>query len=159
MTGAAALVDSLRGRGLSLAVAESCTGGMLGAELTAVPGSSEVFLGGVISYADDLKRELLGVRDATLASCGAVSERAVAEMAVGVRKVAGADVGIAVTGIAGPGGGTSEKPVGTVWICVAVGEELGAEMHRFGGERDEVRRASVDAAVTSALRALPQTTG
>ena len=104
--------------GLKLAVAESCTGGLVGERLTNIPGSSDVFLGGVIAYHNDVKRKLLGVRAEDMERFGAVSEEVALQMAAGVRERLGADVGVSVTGIAGPGGGTPEKPVGLVWIAI-----------------------------------------
>ena len=140
------VLDRLRGQGLTLAAAESCTGGLLGAMVTAVAGASDVFRGGVVSYADDVKRGALGVRDETLASHGAVSAQVAAEMAAGARQALGADVAVAVTGVAGPGGGTEEKPVGLVHVHVSAPEaECARELRLYGG-RDEIRtRASVAA--------------
>ncbi len=103
-------------RGLRLAVAESCTGGLIGHRITNVPGSSEYYLGSVIAYAYEAKARLLGVRWETLNTYGAVSREAVLEMASGVRAALGTEIGLSVSGIAGPGGGTPEKPVGTTWI-------------------------------------------
>jgi len=103
-------------RGLRLAVAESCTGGLIGHRITNVPGSSEYYLGSVIAYAYEAKVRLLGVRWDTLNTYGAVSREAVLEMASGVRAALGTEIGLSVSGIAGPGGGTPEKPVGTTWI-------------------------------------------
>ena len=117
-----ALVLSLRKRGLTLACAESCTGGLIAKRITDISGCSDVFLGGCVTYANEAKEKLLGVKHETLEEYGAVSEQTAREMARGVRLALGADVGIATTGIAGPGGGTPEKPVGTVYIAVSTAE-------------------------------------
>lgn len=119
----------LRGRRLTLAVAESCTGGLIGHRLTDVAGSSAYFLLGIVAYANEAKERLLGVRAETLAAHGAVSPEVAAEMAEGVRRAAGADLGVSTTGIAGPGGGTPEKPVGTV--CVGLAWDGGTWSRRF----------------------------
>ena len=110
------VADALRGRGLTLAVAESCTGGLLGARLTERPGSSDYFLGGVISYANEVKMGLLGVPAGMLAQYGAVSEEVAGAMAAGARAATGADYALAVSGVAGPDGGTPDKPVGLVYV-------------------------------------------
>lgn len=132
---AAVALDQLRSRGETVAVAESCTGGGLGAALAAVPGASDVFLGGVISYANAVKRDLLGVPEALLQTHGAVSDPVAMAMAEGVRRLTGSSWSLAVTGIAGPGGGSDEKPVGLVHIAVvgpAGGHSAGV---RFGESR------------------------
>jgi nicotinamide-nucleotide amidase len=141
------LVLSLAGaRGLRLATAESCTGGMVAARLTAVPGSSASFVGGVVAYADDVKRRELGVPDELLAEHGAVSAEVAAAMAEGARNRLGADVAVAVTGIAGPGGGTPEKPVGRVHLHAAGPDGSLARMLDLPGEREQIRvRATVTA--------------
>lgn len=108
--------DGLRRRGLSLAVAESCTGGLLGDHITDVPGSSDYFLGGVLAYSNQVKHEVLGVHAETLAVHGAVSAQCAAQMAQGVRRLVGSDVALSVTGIAGPGGGSDGKPRGLTYI-------------------------------------------
>jgi PncC family amidohydrolase len=127
-------------RGWTFAAAESCTGGLLLKSLTDLPGSSHYVLGGVVAYSDDLKRGLLGVDAEVLASHGAVSEAVAIAMAVGVADATGANLGVAITGVAGPGGGTPDKPVGTVWCAVAPrGASPRAIRSRFDGDRAQVR--------------------
>ena len=150
---AAVVLDRCRARKLTLAVAESCTGGMLGERITNIPGSSDVFLGGVIAYHDDVKKKLLGVRDEALEQYGAVSEQVALQMASGIRERTGASVGISVTGIAGPGGGTPEKPVGLVWIAVH-GSEVKARCFHVVGDRAEIRQRAAQAALEMVRRAL-----
>ena len=134
--------------GWTLAVAESCTGGLLGARLTTVPGSSSVFLGGVIAYANRLKTSLLGVEGATLDAYGAVSEPVAMQMAAGIRALTGAQVGVSITGVAGPGGGAPHRPVGTVCFGLvdAQGREVSEQVY-FPGGRDEVRERAVQHAL------------
>ena len=140
------VVDLLRDRGLTLGTAESCTGGLVAARITDVPGSSDVFLGSIVSYADSVKRDRLGVPDDVLAAHGAVSAETAEAMAAGARAALGVDVAVSVTGIAGPGGGTEEKPVGLVYLH-AVGPD--GEVSRrldFPGDRETIRlRAAVAA--------------
>lgn len=150
---AAVVLEKCRALGYKLAVAESCTGGMLGERLTSVPGSSDVFLGGVIAYHNDVKRNLLGVRAEDIERHGAVSEQVALQMASGVREKLGADVGVSVTGIAGPGGGTAEKPVGLVWVAVH-GSEVKARRFHVGGDRAEIRQRAAQAALEMVRRAL-----
>jgi competence/damage-inducible protein CinA-like protein len=133
-------------QGLRLATAESCTGGLVAARLTSVPGSSASFIGGVVSYSDDVKRSELGVPEEVLAAHGAVSAEVAAAMAEGARERLGADVAVAVTGIAGPGGGTPEKPVGRVHLHAAGREGSLTRMLDLPGEREQIRaRATVTA--------------
>jgi len=148
------VVDCLRAAGQRVAVAESCTGGLLGARFTDVPGSSEVFEGGVIAYANEVKTRELGVDEAVLRADGAVSEPVAAAMAEAVRTRFGVGYGIAVTGVAGPAGGTPEKPVGLVWFAVAGPE--GTTTHRsiFSGSREEIRARAAQAALYLLFRRL-----
>jgi PncC family amidohydrolase len=145
------VIEQLGTSGRSLGVAESCTGGLLAGRLTMVPGASAVFLGGVVAYANEVKQRLLGVQEETLARYGAVSEQTAMEMAAGAREALGVDYAVSVTGIAGPGGGTEEKPVGLVYIA-ALGPE-GGRVTRwvFAGDREAVRAQSVDAALNLLL--------
>jgi len=141
------VADGLRARGETLATAESCTGGLLGGRVTEVPGSSEVYVGGVVAYSDDLKRRLLDVPGGLLAQYGAVSEAAAAAMAEGVVAVSGATHGLAITGVAGPAGGSGEKPVGLVFVGRAGPSPTEVRRHVFPGDRAEVRRWAVTAAL------------
>ena len=150
---AAVVLEQLRSRKLTLAVAESCTGGMLGERITAVPGSSDAFVGGVIAYHNDVKLQALGVSAEDLERHGAVSEQVARQMASSVRTRLGADVGVAITGIAGPGGGTPEKPVGLVWIAVD-GPESKARRFHLIGDRAEIRQRATQAALEMVRRVL-----
>ncbi|MDQ8153502.1 MAG: competence/damage-inducible protein A [Gemmatimonadota bacterium] len=151
---AAGVLAALRAAGQRIAVAESCTGGLLGARLTAVPGSSDVMLGGIIAYHNDVKMSALGVRAETLAAHGAVSEATALEMARGARRALGASVGVSITGIAGPDGGTPEKPVGTV--CIACDMDGASKSFRamMIGDRGEVRQRSAQSALSLVRRML-----
>jgi nicotinamide-nucleotide amidase len=150
---AAVVLDASRRKGVRIAVAESCTGGLLGARLTAVPGSSDVFLGGVIAYDNKVKRSMLGVSDSDLEEHGAVSEQVAAHMARSVREKLGAEIGIGITGVAGPGGGTAAKPVGMVWVATD-GIRTEARCLRLFGTREEVRERAAQAALDMVRRAL-----
>ncbi|MEW5761728.1 MAG: competence/damage-inducible protein A [Bacillota bacterium] len=149
--------DLLQAKGLTLAVAESCTAGLLGARITSVPGSSAYFAGGVIAYSNALKERLLGVPAETLARHGAVSEETAVAMVRGVRSVTGADVALAVTGIAGPGGGTPEKPVGLVYIALAGTNYLDCRRFVLPGHRAAVREGTVNTALNLLKRYLQDT--
>lgn len=138
---AAYLLTALVNRSLSVVTAESCTGGLISTLLTEIPGSSQAVWGGIVSYANDAKIGVLSVPESVLAEHGAVSRRTVESMIAGARKLSGADIAIAVSGVAGPSGGTPEKPVGTVWIAVG-GDVVKARRFRFVGGRDRVRRKS-----------------
>jgi nicotinamide-nucleotide amidase len=148
------VLTELRSRGLRIAVAESCTGGMLGMRLTAIPGSSDVVQGGTIAYDNAVKVRELGVRDETLKAHGAVSEETAREMASGVRTRFGVDVGVSITGVAGPGGGTPEKPVGTFCVAVDVRGTLQSLRTAGVGDRHEIRQRATQAALSLVRRAL-----
>jgi nicotinamide-nucleotide amidase len=140
--------------GKTLAVAESCTGGLLGHRITDVAGSSDYFLGGIIAYAYEAKERLLNVRHSTLYEFGAVSEQTAGEMARGARRALGADFGLAVTGIAGPGGGLPDKPVGTTWVAVSTRMGEWTRLHQWEGNRDENKTSSVEAVLELLLEVL-----
>jgi PncC family amidohydrolase len=144
---AAEIGELLRAKRLTLATAESCTGGLLGHLITNVPGSSDYFLGGVISYSNEAKERLLGVCRETLEERGAVSEETAREMARGVKDLFHSDLALATTGIAGPGGGTEEKPVGLVYIALAAQDRELCERHRWQGDRLENKRHSAERAL------------
>ena len=133
------VVERLRRARRIVAFAESCTGGLASKRLTDIPGASDVFAGCVVAYRNDAKESLLGVARATLETFGAVSEETAIEMAKGARQVFQADIGVSITGIAGPGGGTEEKPIGTVWFCIADEAGVNTARHRFVGDRERVR--------------------
>ena len=141
-------------RGWTLALAESCTGGLLGHRITNEPGSSEYFQGGVVAYAYPAKENLLNVRHSTLTTYGAVSRQTALEMANGARSAFDTDVGLSVTGIAGPGGAQPDKPVGFAWFAVTTADVEMAENHTFKGDRLENKSAFADAALRLLLRAL-----
>ncbi|MCS7153245.1 MAG: nicotinamide-nucleotide amidohydrolase family protein [Bacteroidia bacterium] len=149
---AQALLHRLKQADFTLAIAESCTGGHVAAKIVNIPGASEVLLGGIISYANSAKMQLLGVSPEALETEGAVSKTVALQMAEGVRKAFGADVGIATTGIAGPTGGSPEKPVGTVWIAVATPTIQEARRYLFPGDREAV----IERATATALSFLWQ---
>jgi nicotinamide-nucleotide amidase len=144
-----------RRAGWTIATAESCTGGLLGGAITEVPGSSESYAGGAIVYSNELKATLLGVDPSLIEALGAVSDAVARAMASGARDVAGADLAVSVTGVAGPGGGTEAKPVGTVWFGIAGPDGVRAEMRRFSGDRFAVRERAVTTALDLLRRALP----
>ncbi len=141
------LVELLIENKMKLATAESCTGGLIAQKITSVPGASECFDCGVVTYSNEQKHKLLGVSEETLGKYGAVSEQTALEMCQGVKKLADADYGISVTGIAGPGGGTPEKPVGTVWIGICGTDIHKAEKYVFDGDRNQVRESTAKTAL------------
>ena len=153
----AVVVGLLARRGKTLALAESCTGGLIENRITNVPGASKIFPGGIVTYSNGAKRKFLGVRAKTLLQHGAVSEAVAREMAEGARKKFGADFAIAVTGIAGPGGGTKGKPVGTVFIAVAYdfGTVVECRLNCFG--REKFKQVTADQALELILSQVTQT--
>ena len=144
----------LRSSGYKLVTAESCTGGLIGHRLTNVPGSSDYYLGGIIAYAYEAKVALLNVSWNTLQKYGAVSRETVMEMALGARKVLGADIAISVSGIAGPGGGMPGKPVGTTWFGLATNHGEWARVFCFPGDREKNKSYSSEAALQLVLEYL-----
>lgn len=151
---AAIVLELCRTRGLSIAVAESCTGGLLGGRLTAVSGASAVFVGGVIAYDNRVKTKELGVRAQELVEHGAVSETVAVRMASEVRLRYGTDIGVGITGVAGPGGGTPEKPVGTVWIAADAGGSAAGRRFSIIGDREEIRLRATQSALDMIRRIL-----
>ena len=157
-----ALAQALRSRGLHLATAESCTGGLIAAACTALPGSSEWFERGFVVYSNESKADLLGVPAAAIAEHGAVSEVVARAMAEGALRRSTAQLSVAVTGVAGPGGGTPAKPVGTVWLAVgrsagpsgAAAISTAAVRFQFSGDRDQVRQSTVSEALRALLGSL-----
>ncbi len=131
--------ELLTGKNFTLAIAESCTGGLIAHTITTVPGSSNYFLGGVVSYSNQLKTDILGVQPNILKKYGAVSAETAIAMAQGIKKISGADITIATTGIAGPGGGSAEKPVGTVYFGLATEDKCCHYRHNFSGSRDKIQ--------------------
>ncbi len=155
---ASVVLDLCAERGDTIAVAESCTGGLLGARLTEIPGSSRVVLGGVIAYSNAVKEQELGVSADDLEQFGAVSEQVAVQMARGVRGMIGATIGVGITGIAGPDGGTPDKPVGTVWIAIDVRGETTARVAIYIGDRAEIRHRATQVAMDLIRRALLHST-
>ena len=141
---ASRVIEIFREKGLSLALAESCTGGMIAETITNVAGASDIFYGSAVTYVNSAKEHILGVACETLEKHGAVSSECAEEMACGARRVYGADVAMSVTGIAGPGGGSEAKPVGTVWFGLAAKDGAETFRRRFDGDRAAVRRQTVE---------------
>lgn len=148
------VVAAMAAKGKTCATAESCTGGGVGSAITSVTGSSAVFQGGVISYANSAKVNVLGVSPESLASVGAVSPEVAAEMASGARRLLSADFAVSLTGIAGPGGGSAEKPVGLVWFGLASSLGVSVESRIFDGDRASIRAAAVEHALGMLLAAV-----
>lgn len=153
------LAALLQAKGWMLASAESCTGGLIAAACTELPGSSLWFERGFVTYSDQAKAQLLGVDPALIAAHGAVSEEVVRAMAAGALRHSRARASVAVTGIAGPTGGSRQKPVGTVWFGFGVDGSITSEMKRFGGDRAAVRRATVEHALSRLLELLDKPGG
>ena len=143
MSVAEKLVELLKAQGLTCSTAESCTGGGVGSAITAVPGSSAVFAGGVISYSNEVKQNVLGVSADILRNVGAVSAETAAQMAEGARRLLKTDLAVSLTGIAGPDGGSDEKPVGLVWFGLATKDGVRTEKCIFRGDRAKVREQAV----------------
>ncbi|MCX6665955.1 MAG: CinA family protein [Euryarchaeota archaeon] len=148
--------QQLKIKGLTLATAESCTGGLLAHILTNISGSSEYFDRGVISYSNNAKQELLDVSENTLKRHGAVSEQTAQEMATGIKNRSQADIGIAITGIAGPNGGTKDKPVGLVYIAIATSKNILVKKFVFSGDRLQIKENTCNAALVFLLECLNQ---
>ena len=148
------LVEILSKKQYKITTAESCTGGLVAATIVNVSGASEVFQAGFVTYANEAKEKELGVKSETLQTYGAVSEKTAKEMAIGCAAHAKAQVGISTTGIAGPGGGTAEKPVGLVYIGCAVRSNVYVEKNVFSGDRQQVRRQAADRAIGFALECI-----
>ncbi len=138
------LHDLMISRGLTLSLAESCTGGSIASIITDIPGSSAYFMGSAVTYSNEAKTSILGVSPDTLMGFGAVSRETAVEMALGASKVFDSDIAASVTGIAGPDGGSDEKPVGTVWMTVTDGSRCVSSVSHFDGDRSEIRSQSVD---------------
>ena len=137
------IIEKLIAKGITVATAESCTGGLIAATITDVTGASAIFGYGMVTYSNEAKEKILGVKRETLAAHGAVSEACAMEMAKGLKDVSGADCAVSVTGIAGPGGGSVEKPVGLVYMGLALGDQVYVKRNLFQGSRDEIRRQTV----------------
>ena len=151
------LVTLAREKNVTFGTAESCTGGLISAAVTGVSGASAVFYGGIVSYDNSVKAGLLGVREETLASVGAVSPKTAIEMSTGAIKALSVDFAVSVTGIAGPGGGTPTKPVGLVYISTASKNgAITVKENLFKGDREEVRRQTVETALTMLISAIEQ---
>lgn len=152
---AAVVLDKLRRCGMTMATAESCTGGTIASRITSVAGSSDCFMGGIVSYSNSVKANVLGVDVADIEAHGAVSEQVVMQMAAGACRVCGADCAVATSGIAGPGGGSAEKPVGTVWMAVCVRGNIQTRLFHFPGDRARVIERAVNEALMMLAGNLP----
>ena len=149
----------LRSKGLLMGTAESCTGGRIATMVTLVAGSSDYFVGGVVSYSNEVKHNVLGVSEDSLRLHGAVSREVVEQMAQGAIRTLGCDCSVATSGVAGPGGGSPEKPVGTVWIAAALKEQVVSHCYHFGTVRAENIQSAADTALTMLLELLQKSDG
>lgn len=149
----------LRSKGLLMGTAESCTGGRIANMVTLVAGSSDYFVGGVVSYSNEVKHNVLGVSEDSLRLHGAVSREVVEQMAQGAIRMLGCDCSVATSGVAGPGGGSPEKPVGTVWIAAALKEQVVSHCYHFGTVRAENIQSAADTALTMLLELLQKSDG
>lgn len=149
------IIETLIKKKIVVATAESCTGGLIASAITDVPGASSIFGYGMVTYSNEAKKAILGVKEETLAQFGAVSKETAYEMAKGLKRVSDADIAVSVTGIAGPSGGSAEKPVGLVYMGLAKGEEIFVKKNLFSGSRDEIRRQTV----ATALRFIAEKSG
>ena len=149
----------LRSKGLVMGTAERCTGGRISNMVTLVAGSSDYFVGGVVSYSNEVKHNVLGVSEDSLRLYGAVSREVVEQMAQGAIRTLGCDCSVATSGVAGPGGGSPEKPVGTVWIAAALKEQVVSHCYHFGTVRAENIQSAADAALTMLLELLQKSDG
>jgi PncC family amidohydrolase len=150
------LVEALSEKKLTCATAESCTGGGVGFAITGVAGSSAVFMGGIVSYDNSVKRDVLGVPEEVLSTKGAVSSECAAAMAEGARRLLNTDLAVSITGIAGPGGGSAEKPVGLVWFGLAYRAGTATDKMVFPGDREAVRVAAIEHALNLLLGAVSE---
>lgn len=141
------IIEKMIAKGLSLATAESCTGGLIGKTITDVPGASEIFGYGMVTYSNEAKQKVLGVKAETLNQFGAVSPETAEEMAIGLKQLSSADYAVSVTGIAGPGGGSAEKPVGLVYMGVASPRGVFVKKNLFHGNREEIRYQTMETAL------------
>lgn len=149
----------LRSKGLLMGTAESCTGGRIANMVTLVAGSSDYFVGGVVSYSNEVKHNVLGVSEDSLRLHGAVSREVVEQMAQGAIRTLGCNCSVATSGVAGPGGGSPEKPVGTVWIAAALKEQVVSHCYHFGTVRAENIQSAADTALTMLLELLQKSDG
>ena len=148
------MIELLKKKGLTFALAESCTGGLIGSIITAEPGASKFFLGSAVTYSNESKESLLGVDHDILMKYGAVSEEIAIEMVKGARRMYGSDIAAAVTGIAGPSGGSNKKPVGLVHIAVTNGNDIVSSVNVFGGSRTDIRYSAAEAVIRDTITLL-----